>query len=382
MKDKLTLDKLHNFLHNEYKSPMNSEIKRKRYNGEIALLKDEDRTFLAKITTIDTDRDNEVIDPKGIDIESYMQNPVVLWDHQHSDAPIGKIVQIEKTSKEVFAKIKMASTQKAEEVWQLIKGGFIKACSIGFIATDHLERGTQKFIEKARELGADMERTVRIITECELIENSMVSLACNRAALITAISDKSISLSDEMIKTLNVPEKEVGDGDGIAVTNISTKKPIILKETEGVASESAIGEGVGAGGGGASSIVSIGGQRYRFSLVTDEVADVEEETRNEEETTKPAEDGTTDTEIRDDETTNNETVEGQEIPKEANEEVEVEVEDIEDIEDIEEVSVPSVPSVPKVPKVPNVWNVVRRGKRLVTNLDMKKMKKMEMGKIV
>jgi len=212
MKTKLTLDKLHNFLQTEYKSDGKKTLNRKAYSGQIAIDPNEERTIIAKISTINTDRDMEVIDPQGVDITQFMTNPVVLWDHQHSDAPIGKILKIEKTKQAIYAKIKMATTQKATEVWKLIKGGFVKACSIGFIVNENITKGTQKFIEKAKELGADIDNTVNIITACELVENSFVSIPSNRDALITAISSKSISLSDDMRKSLGV-NKLCGDED-------------------------------------------------------------------------------------------------------------------------------------------------------------------------
>ena len=44
-------------------------------------------TFHWVMSTFDTDRDFEKVDPCGWDLKNYLSNPVVLWSHDYSIPP-------------------------------------------------------------------------------------------------------------------------------------------------------------------------------------------------------------------------------------------------------------------------------------------------------
>jgi HK97 family phage prohead protease len=166
---------------------------------------DEERTVVAIISTGSIDRDSEVLSPKGVITDAFEDNPVVPWSHQTFDPPIGKALWLKKGRKQIKAKVKFAMTDRAEEVWQLFKGGFLHAFSVGFRPLAG-HRPTPEDIKADPNL-ADARF---IFDKWELLEFSPVTVPANAEALATAIKSKNISLSDDMIEELHIePEKAV-----------------------------------------------------------------------------------------------------------------------------------------------------------------------------
>ena len=54
-------------------------------------------TFLASTNAID--RQGDSIDQKGWDLTNFKTNPVVVWAHDYSELPIGKVLSISVTDK-------------------------------------------------------------------------------------------------------------------------------------------------------------------------------------------------------------------------------------------------------------------------------------------
>lgn len=155
----------------------------------------------AIISTDDIDRHGEIVDINGIDIKNYEKNPVVMWAHDYSLPPIGKTLSLtkEKIGKKMVLKTVMefatGVSDLAREVYNLYKGGFMNAFSIGFIPLD--EEGNT-------------------YTKSELLEYSAVPIPANPNALLLAKA-KGIDIDnlDCYIKGMkniqNILEKEVGD---------------------------------------------------------------------------------------------------------------------------------------------------------------------------
>ena len=180
-------------------------INRKQFTSEIAIDPNEERTAVIKLTTIDTDRDGDVIVPEGIDLSEYESNPIVCWNHVYSNPPIGRVIAIQKTPNAVYAKVLFATTDFANEIWDLVKGGFLKCSSIGFISKTSLSRGTREFSNYINAHALKItSATKRIITSCTMIENSLVPIPANSSALIMAVAQKSIKLDKKLIKELGV----------------------------------------------------------------------------------------------------------------------------------------------------------------------------------
>lgn len=178
------------------------DLLRKQFVSEETKVDIDERTVTAVITTDSVDRDREVLLPKGADLEQFRKNPVVLWAHDYSGPPIGKAQWIKEGRKRITAKVEFAQTEQAEDVFQLFKGGFLNAFSVGFRPTKS-HNPTPDEIKKRPDL-ADV---FRVFDEWELLEFSVVPVPANADALATAVKSKALILSDET-KTLMDIEDE------------------------------------------------------------------------------------------------------------------------------------------------------------------------------
>jgi len=147
------------------------------------------------ITTDAVDRMNEVVDPKGIDLENFKKNPVILFAHRYDLPPIGSAQWIQRREKGIVAKPRFASTQFAQEIKQLYADGHMKAWSIGFIPLE-VQPGDGK-----------QGSASRIYTKSELLEFSAVPVPANPEALSLAMR-KGLTLSADVQQALGVSPAE------------------------------------------------------------------------------------------------------------------------------------------------------------------------------
>lgn len=134
------------------------------------------------------DRDRELVRLRGIDLEGFRKNPVVLFLHDPA-ALIGKAESVKVRRRdgrnEMIGKVLFAETELAEEVFQLVKGDFIRGASLALNnRTLKIRAVTPADVRKQPEL-ADADR---IIEEGELIEFSIVTIPANQDALASAVS--------------------------------------------------------------------------------------------------------------------------------------------------------------------------------------------------
>lgn len=145
---------------------------RKYFTAEkLDMLADQPRRVRFVISTNDVDRDNDTVDPTGWDLSNYKNNPVVLWAHSHKDLPVARAISVTQEGNSLIAEAEFATHPFAETVYQLIKGGFLRAVSVGFRAMEYainVERG-----------GIDFKRQ-------ELLEFSVCPVPANPMALISA----------------------------------------------------------------------------------------------------------------------------------------------------------------------------------------------------
>jgi HK97 family phage prohead protease len=156
------------------------------FNTEIKEFDEKERSLTALVSTATKDRMGEVLIPGGADLKNYNKNPVVLWAHDYSRPPIGKSMWTKRTQEGVLAKVKFASTPFADEIYQLYKGGFMKAFSVGFLP-------------KEWEDGDGEKKPKRTFSKWEMIEFSAVPVPANPDALGLALKS-GIQLSDEVKK--------------------------------------------------------------------------------------------------------------------------------------------------------------------------------------
>jgi HK97 family phage prohead protease len=91
------------------------------------------------ISTGDRDRDGDILDPRGWDLSAFTQNPIVTWAHDYRALPIAKCTSIRSTAKglEAVAEFPPVGLQEfADTVFEMLKGGFLNATSVGFQPID------------------------------------------------------------------------------------------------------------------------------------------------------------------------------------------------------------------------------------------------------
>jgi HK97 family phage prohead protease len=204
-----------------------SEVLRKRFSSKISISPEEERTVVSVISCTTEDADNDCILPTGADLKRFQSNPVVLFGHNYSSKPIAKIVALSVTEDAITAKMQFADTQEALECWSLVKGGFLSACSIGFIIKEAYYAGTEEFKQFVKANKIKVKDTVRrIISKFELLENSLVPIPSNPDALVQAVSSKSIVLSDKMTKELDLPK--------VVVIEKTVEAPVEADMTPGI----------------------------------------------------------------------------------------------------------------------------------------------------
>lgn len=172
----------------------------------------------AIVSTDDLDRHGEVVNIEGMDLKNYKNNPVVMWAHDYTIPPIAKTTQIKKekvgnkTVLKAVMEFAIGISQLANEVYNLYKGGFMKAFSIGFIP-EEMDGNTY--------------------TKSELLEYSAVPIPANPNALLLAkakgIDTTILDRYTNSMKNTKILDKEVGD---LTLKNEIVEEKSASKETD------------------------------------------------------------------------------------------------------------------------------------------------------
>jgi HK97 family phage prohead protease len=175
------------------KVPEVGKTRRAPFLTELRSINDEKRTieFVASDETVD--RYGDVIRTSGWKVDNYLRNPVFLWGHKSTEPPIGKTVKlsIEKTPPALVQMVEFATDPFSDRIFQLYKGGFLRAVSVGFRPTKTPKAITDE--ESGRITGYEFDGT-------ELLELSGVSIPANPSALARAVEGGVITkeIADEM----------------------------------------------------------------------------------------------------------------------------------------------------------------------------------------
>jgi len=119
------------------------------------------------------------IDPAGWDLKQFKQNPVALWAHQSDLPPIGRASNVTVQNGKLVGDIEFASADvypTADTIYRLVRGGFLKAVSVGFKPLDWAFSS-----DKGRPNGIDFKRQL-------LLEISVCPVPCNPNSLAEAKS--------------------------------------------------------------------------------------------------------------------------------------------------------------------------------------------------
>jgi HK97 family phage prohead protease len=153
----------------------------KKEHGEQQATIQDIYTFV--VSTPEVDRYGTIIVPSGIDYTAYLNNPIVLAQHNADEWPIGKCLGFMMNGENLEATLQFHRiTEEACEVADLVAAGYVRAVSVGIIPIESEEQTIDG-------------KTVTVYTKSELVEFSVVSIPANREALIK----KSIKLKLETI---------------------------------------------------------------------------------------------------------------------------------------------------------------------------------------
>ncbi len=142
-------------------------------------------------STEDVDRDGDVIQVSGWDLRPFKKNPVVLWSHDYRIPAIGKAIRVEKVEGKLTFDVEFAKREEhelADTIFRLVKGGFLRATSVGFIPKEIADRTD----EEGEKLASG-----RLFKKQELLELSIVNVPSNPHALEEAYA-KGIVTHAEM----------------------------------------------------------------------------------------------------------------------------------------------------------------------------------------
>ena len=160
------------------------------FNSQVKALDESEQTLTALISTNAVDRMDERLDPKGVDLRHFKNNPVVLWAHDYEKQPVGKALWTKRQGDGIISKIKFAPTLLGQETFQLYKEGYLNAFSVGFIPKAHEDEDVK-----------DQSFPRRTYTKWELLEFSAVPVPANPEALALAMQ-KGMVKSPEIIKAM------------------------------------------------------------------------------------------------------------------------------------------------------------------------------------
>lgn len=190
-----------------------------KYTAETKALADT-RSLIVTISTDTPDRDGDVVVPKGVKLDNFLKNPVVLFGHKYDEPAIAKASDIVADDHTIKAKVTFPTKGVypfADTIYDLIKEGIMNAWSIGFSVdknmTERLESGGLKF------------------NSSELLEFSAVPVPANAEAL-TVLRSKGIS--EDNIEDL---AKELAEEAPVAPERLPEEKAVEDSKVEKGVSE-------------------------------------------------------------------------------------------------------------------------------------------------
>ncbi|AWM39789.1 hypothetical protein C1280_24140 [Gemmata obscuriglobus] len=168
-------------------------FRRKAVTSEVTDVQATERVDTSRVTTRLMDRDCEIVLPEGIELDSYRQNPIVLWGHDQ-DRPCGKCLWIKPDADGLIAKTYYTPRPEAYQgewlpdfVFSMVQAEVLKGKSIGFIPLEMRE-------PEPAEVEANP-AVQCVITRSLLLEYSVVSIPSNPAALVETVN-KGFSLDN------------------------------------------------------------------------------------------------------------------------------------------------------------------------------------------
>lgn len=159
------------------------KIIRKTYQATETKAAGENRRLIVTISTSNPDRSHDVVMPQGMVADAYNRNPVVAAFHRYDQPAIARTLSLTQTDNAIIAELEFLPKgiyPLADQLYEMYKGGFMNAWSIGFIP------------KEATDLDPNIFAGGRRFDKWELLEYSAVLVPDNPDAL-TMLRSKGIS---------------------------------------------------------------------------------------------------------------------------------------------------------------------------------------------
>jgi hypothetical protein len=170
----------------------------------------------------------EYLRMSGVSLKRFRKNPVILDTHERGSAGavIGK-GEVWVDGRELMLTVTFAQTARAEEIWQLVSGGFLRAVSVGFIPGKAQKLADGEEDTENRDGKPDPKSTVKgpgtVIKTWDLYEVSVVPVPADSDAVRRELG--------EWLKTYgaDLTAQESGAGDDAGAAN-HAEQEIVMKE--------------------------------------------------------------------------------------------------------------------------------------------------------
>lgn len=168
--------------------------------GEAFSVGEREAIFVASTST--PDRHGDIVE-QNWDFKDFRKNPVLLFQHESSSLPIGRVTKLWTDDEKTYARTEAlpeGMDELADKVWKFVEKGFLNAVSVGFLP---IEEPRERIDEKSgRWLGW-------IFPKNSLLELSVVSVPANQEALAVA---RSLELTERDIEAVFEKPKGVHAG--------------------------------------------------------------------------------------------------------------------------------------------------------------------------
>lgn len=152
---------------------------------------EKEQTFIGVASAEVVDRDNEVVVIDGLDTSEYLKNPILTFQHQYNEFPIGRTLWLKTTIeggiKKLVGKFQLhLKTEESRTVWELIREGYLKSLSIMFKPLQY----------------EDSPEGIRYWTRAKLMEIAVVTIPANPEAFIESVAEKNSILGEKVAKSI------------------------------------------------------------------------------------------------------------------------------------------------------------------------------------
>lgn len=161
-------------------------------------LNKENKTAVFVMSTTDVDRHGDIVDQDSWILDYFNTNPSFYFQHESYDFPIGKWLRVwlENDPNNAGKKMLVGEAQfatdiydKAQLAWDMVEGGYMNMCSVGFIP---------------HRVDYDESKDCFILYDCELLECSLVGTGSNRRALVRDAKEALIEIKDTVVAEVKV----------------------------------------------------------------------------------------------------------------------------------------------------------------------------------